>query len=135
MSYTQLTQEQRYQIYALLKIGHNRTEIAILIDNHKSTVSRQLKRNNGKEFAEHEKIAYDLQVHFFFAHPYAAWERGANENMNGLIRQYIPKSRDLTSVANTDLVEIMSYLNHHQRKYIDFQLLIEVCFEVLIGCT
>jgi transposase, IS30 family len=59
-----------------------------------------LTADNGKEFADHERIAHDLQADFFFAHPYAAWERGANENMNGLIRQYIPKSRDLALVTD-----------------------------------
>jgi IS30 family transposase len=48
MSYTQLTQEQRYQIYALLKIGHNRTEIALVLESHKSTISRELRRNSGQ---------------------------------------------------------------------------------------
>jgi transposase, IS30 family len=47
MSYTQLTQEQRYQIYALLKMGHNRTEIAAVIEMHKATISRELGRNSG----------------------------------------------------------------------------------------
>lgn len=49
MSYTQLTQEQRYQIYALLKIGHNGTEIASVLGSHKSTISRELRRNCGHE--------------------------------------------------------------------------------------
>lgn len=46
--------------------------------------------DNGKEFAEHQKIAEKLGIDFFFAHPYHSWERGSNENLNGLIRQYIP---------------------------------------------
>jgi len=94
-----------------------------------------LTADNGKEFAEHEKIAQDLQVHFFFAHPYAAWERGTNENMNGLIRQYIPKSCDLTSIIDPDLVEIMNRLNHRPRKCLDFRSPFEVFFEELVGCT
>ena len=48
MNYTQLTREQRYQIYALLKMGHNRTEIAAVIGKHKSTISRELSRNKGQ---------------------------------------------------------------------------------------
>ena len=47
--------------------------------------------DNGKEFAEHKAIAKSLAVDYYFAHPYHSWERGANENMNGLIRQYLPK--------------------------------------------
>jgi IS30 family transposase len=54
---------------------------------------------NGKEFADHKRVSSYFQVEFFFAHPYAAWERGANENMNGLIRQYIPKSIPLSPIT------------------------------------
>ena len=50
-----------------------------------------LTSDHGKEFAEHELIAQTLQLKFYFAHPYAAWERGTNENTNGLLRQYFPK--------------------------------------------
>jgi IS30 family transposase len=85
--------------------------------------------DNGKEFADHERIAEDLDVDFFFAHPYAAWERGANENMNGLVRQYIPKNRPLTSVTQAELVQIMSKLNHRPRKCLDFNSPYEVFFD------
>ena len=85
--------------------------------------------DNGKEFAEHERIAQELEISFFFAHPYAAWERGANENMNGLIRQYIPKDRDLSSVTGEELVQIMNKLNHRPRKCLDFKTPFEVFFE------
>ncbi|NIN61643.1 MAG: IS30 family transposase [Gammaproteobacteria bacterium] len=85
--------------------------------------------DNGKEFAEHERIAQDLGVDFFFAHPYAAWERGANENMNGLVRQYIPKNRELSSVTNDELEQIMLKLNHRPRKCLDFMSPFEVFFE------
>ena len=56
--------------------------------------------DNDKEFAELEQIAKELEVSLFIAHPYAAWERGANENMNGLVRQSIPKSRDIALVTD-----------------------------------
>jgi IS30 family transposase len=85
--------------------------------------------DNGKEFAEHERIAEDLDIDFFFAHPYAAWERGANENMNGLVRQYIPKNRKLSSVTNEELEQIMTKLNHRPRKCLDFMAPFEVFFE------
>jgi IS30 family transposase len=85
--------------------------------------------DNGKEFAEHERIAQELEVSFFFAHPYAAYERGANENMNGLVRQYIPKNRDLSSVTSEELSQIMNKLNHRPRKCLDFKSPFEVFFE------
>lgn len=85
--------------------------------------------DNGKEFAEHERIAGELKADFYFAHPYSSWERGANENMNGLVRQYIPKNRDLASVSNHELDLIMHKLNHRPRKCLDFKSPFEVFFE------
>ena len=61
--------------------------------------------DNGKEFAEHERVAHELQVAFFFAHPNAAWERGANENMNGLVRQYIPKKFNFCLLYTSDAAD------------------------------
>jgi len=62
--------------------------------------------DNGKEFANHEKIAQQLQAEMYFAHPYASWERGTNENTNGLIRQYLPKGSDFSSVTDEQLLFI-----------------------------
>ena len=61
-----------------------------------------LTSDNGKEFANHESIAKKLKAKFYFAHPYASWERGLNENTNGLIRQYFPKDRDFTTITKLD---------------------------------
>ncbi len=55
--------------------------------------------DNGKEFADHELMAKALETDIYFAHPYASWERGINENTNGLIRQYFPKGMDLRDVT------------------------------------
>jgi IS30 family transposase len=84
--------------------------------------------DNGKEFAENERIAQELEVSFIFAHSYAAWERGANEYMNGLVRQNIPKNRDLLSVTDEELLLIMNKLNHRPRNCLDFKTPFEVFF-------
>ncbi len=91
--------------------------------------------DNGKEFADHERIAQELGIDFFFAHPYAAWERGTNENMNGLLRQYIPKNRELISVTNDDLEKIMIKLNHRPRKCLAFMSPFEVFFKHSVALT
>ena len=91
--------------------------------------------DNGKEFAEHERVAHELQVDFFFAHPNAAWERGANENMNGLVRQYIPKKCNFASVTNVELIHIMKRLNHRPRKCLDFMSPFEVFFDQSVALT
>ena len=75
-----------------------------------------LTSDNGKEFAEHEYIAKNLDAKFFFAHPYASWERGLNENMNGLIRQYFPKTTKFTQISDEQIEWVMNKLNNRPRK-------------------
>ena len=74
-----------------------------------------LTTDNGKEFTQHERIAGKLNAKFFFAHPYASWERGANENMNGLIRQFFPKKIRFESITRKDIKFAVLRLNHRPR--------------------
>jgi len=87
-----------------------------------------LTSDNGTEFAKHREIAQRLNLDFYFAHPYSAWERGTNENMNGLIRQYFPKHRDLTSITDGEILHVMQRLNSRPRKCLDFKTPLEVFF-------
>ncbi len=80
-----------------------------------------LTTDNGKEFAQHERIAEELDADFFFAHPYASWERGANENMNGLIRQFFPKKMCFDSITHGQVAFAMHRLNHRPRKCLGFK--------------
>jgi IS30 family transposase len=84
--------------------------------------------DNGLEFAEHQAMAETLQADIYFAHPYASWERGLNENTNGLIRQYLPKSRPLDNVTGKELENIMDKLNHRPRKSLGFKTPYELFF-------
>jgi len=77
--------------------------------------------DNGKEFASHQKIAQALGAAVYFAHPYHAWERGLNENTNGLIRQYFPKNSDLTTPNNTKVRFVQNRLNKRPRKSLNFK--------------
>jgi len=76
--------------------------------------------DNGKEFTEHEALAKALQAQVYFAHPQAAWQRGSNENANGLIRQYFPKGTDFSSLSEEDIEKVMLRLNHRPRKCLGF---------------
>jgi transposase, IS30 family len=80
-----------------------------------------LTTDNGREFAQHERIARKLDAAFFFAHPYSSWERGANENMNGLIRQFFPKKMRFDSITAKDIAFAMHRLNHRPRKCLGFK--------------
>jgi IS30 family transposase len=77
--------------------------------------------DNGKEFAYHEKIAEALDVDTYFAHPYRSWERGLNENHNGLIRQYLPKGQPLDRVTKKQVIDIQTRLNQRPRKLLGFK--------------
>ena len=90
-----------------------------------------LTTDNGKEFAQHERIAKQLGADFFFAHPYASWERGANENMNGLIRQFFPKKMAFESITLSDIQLAMHRLNHRPRKCLGFKTPHEVFMKQL----
>jgi IS30 family transposase len=72
--------------------------------------------DNGLEFADHETIAEGLNADIYFAHPYASWERGINENTNGLIRQYFPKGTNFTTVTDSQIKHVMDRLNNRPRK-------------------
>lgn len=80
-----------------------------------------LTTDNGKEFAQHERIADKIDTQFFFAHPYCSWERGANENMNGLIRQFFPKKMRFENITVKDVKFAMHNLNHRPRKCLNFK--------------
>jgi len=72
--------------------------------------------DNGKEFTEHRKIAEALQADVYFAHPQSAWERGSNENANGLIRQYFPKGTNFSDLTDEEITRVEMRLNHRPRK-------------------
>ena len=101
---------------------------------HKNRV-HTLTYDNGKELAEHEQIAKALGVEIYFAHPYSSWERGLNENTNGLLRQYFPKGRELTTVCRDEIKQAMDRLNHRPRKTLGFRTPYEVFFSTLTPLT
>lgn len=87
-----------------------------------------LTSDNGREFGEHETVAKELEADFYFAHPYSSWERGTNENANGLVRQYLPKGTDFTTVTQAHLNRIMKKLNNRPRKCLGMRTPNQVAF-------
>jgi IS30 family transposase len=85
--------------------------------------------DNGKEFCEHEAIAAALQARIYFAHPYASWERGLNENTNGLVRQYFPKKYDFMKITIAELQDVAARLNNRPRKTLGYRTPSEVFFK------
>ncbi len=86
--------------------------------------------DNGKEFAQHERVSNRLNADFYFAHPYASWERGLNENTNGLLRQYFPKKMPFTHITNWQTRRAMDRLNNRPRKCLGYKTPNEVFFGI-----
>lgn len=77
--------------------------------------------DNGKEFARHAHLAEQLEAKAYFAHPYHSWERGLNENTNGLIRQYFPKGSDFSKLTPKEVQRVEALLNSRPRKCLAYQ--------------
>ncbi len=76
--------------------------------------------DNGMENIKHEEITKALDVPVFFCHPYHSWEKGSNENMNGLVRKYLPRGTNLDTISQEDLDDIAGELNNRPRKILGF---------------
>jgi IS30 family transposase len=106
---------------------------AAIVKRLKPLVSRvkMITYDNGKEFAEHKFIDALIGSMSYFADPFASWQRGMNENYNGLLRQYIPKKRRLSTVTDEELKMINDRLNHRPRKRLRFKTPHQVFHESL----
>lgn len=105
------------------------SSIITLLDGFKDWV-HTLTFDNGKEFAKHEQVAQALGCKTYFAKPYHSWERGQNENANGLLRQYFPKAMGLLDVTTRQVVEAVHKLNNRPRKCLGFKTPYEVFREL-----
>ena len=85
-------------------------------------MSHTITFDNGKEFANHESIAKRLGLDIYFADPYSSWQRGLNENTNGLLRQYFPKNTDFKKVGKKDVMRAQRDLNLRPRKSLDYRV-------------
>lgn len=87
---------------------------------------RSITFDNGKEFAEHDRIAQQLGLNVYFALPYRSWQRGTNENTNGLIRQFFPKGTDFTRISHQAVARAETLLNERPRKRLGYRSPAEV---------
>lgn len=89
--------------------------------------------DNGIEFMRHQQIAFNLNADFFFADPYSSWQRGTNENTNGLVRQYFPKKSDLRLLSESDIRFVTDRLNNRPRKVLGFRTPNEVFYNHFVA--
>jgi len=100
-------------------------EIKRLLNPFKKKV-HTITTDNGLEFAKHKEIAKALKCDYYFCDPYSSWQRGLNENINGLIRQYIPKGSSFENITKDRIREIENKLNHRPRKSLGWKTPYEV---------
>jgi IS30 family transposase len=116
-----LTMVERKTLYTVIeRLTGKRSDLlakaAIEGMRHLKSKVKTITFDNGLEFAHHAEIGKGLGAEIYFAHPYASWERGTNENTNGLIRQYFPKGTDFNQVTDEQIKQVMDRLNNRPRK-------------------
>jgi IS30 family transposase len=109
-----------------LRAATVRKSIASLYQTTPPALRRTLTLDNGKEFAEHQQLAAEAALKIFFAKPYCAWQRGSNENTNGLIRQFLPKGTDLAKLPEHRFTKVQLLLNNRPRKRLGYRTPLEV---------
>jgi IS30 family transposase len=110
----------RYAILTKLERRTAEMTTRAVIGGLKNHYSESLTVDNGTENIEHELIAQALDLSIFFCHAYHSWEKGSNENLNGLVRKYLPRGTDLSQISQNDLDDIAFELNNRPRKILGF---------------
>ena len=131
-----VTMVERKSGYAVMtKVEKKTSELvsSAIVDKLQPLAARvkTLTFDNGKEFAGHAQIDQQLQSTAYFARPFASWERGSNENLNGLLRQYVPKKRAMSTVTDEEIRMIQNRLNNRPRKRLGFKTPAEVFHQSL----
>lgn len=123
--------ERKTKLLRMEKIEHKTGHLT------KEAICRQLSglevktitSDNGREFALHQEIETLLEAGFYFCDPYSAWQRGINENTNGLVRQYFPKQMEFATITNEEIKSAEAKLNSRPRKTLGYQTPNEVYFK------
>jgi IS30 family transposase len=120
---TLVERKTKFLLTALLPNKRSATVTAAIVERFRRTSLpvHTVTYDNGKEFAGHEMVNKNIKCASYFCHPYCSWERGLNENTNGLLRQYIPKGQTLAETSWQDLRTATNKLNDRPRKTLNWQ--------------
>ena len=127
--------ERKSGFGVIVKVAHKTSDLVsrAIVEGLQPFADRvkTLTYDNGKEFAAHIQIDQALNSTGYFARPFASWERGSNENFNGLLRQYVPKKRSMNTVDEDEITMIQNRLNNRPRKRLGFKTPSEVFHQSL----
>ena len=154
MSYKHITPDQRNELSALKRTKIKQKEIAQILGKNRTTIYRELKRNknkdgkydariakqktkerriksydNGSTFASHQETERKTKIDIYFAYPYHSWERGCNENCNGLLRQFFSKKSSFADISQKDIDKAYRLINNRPRKRLNYSTPYEVFYE------
>jgi len=122
---TLVERHSRFLLLASLPARHTaldlKAELTPIIATLPAALRRSLTWDRGSEMAEHANIAVDADIRIFFADPHSPWQRGSNENTNGLLRQYWPKGSDLRQLTHADTQHVADLLNTRPRQTLGWQ--------------
>jgi IS30 family transposase len=117
--------ERKSRLLRMTKIKCKTTELASqatieLLGRYPKSLRRTLTQDNGTEHANHKIITETIGIKCYFANPYHSWERGTNEQTNGLIRQYFPKGTDFATISELEIKKVENLLNNRPRKVLNY---------------
>lgn len=118
--------ERKARFTYIIKLKNRRSATVVKgfskeLNNLDSIFIKTMTYDNGMEMAKHKLLTKKTGVQVYFAHPYSSWERGTNENTNGLIRRYFPKGTDFNKVTEEQLKNVQDKLNNRPRKVLGFK--------------
>ena len=112
------------------------TELMAMFEKIGKSKLKTITPDRGKEFSTHADVTEALdKVQFYFPKPYHSWERGTNENTNGLLREYFPKNRDFSDISDTFIQEMFDKLNKRPRKCLGYRTPYEVFYSTSLHLT
>lgn len=132
--------ERKSRLYIAKHIPDRKDEtvtnaIIELLNKYPKELVKTITCDRGKEFAGWKRIEEELDCDIYFADPYCAWQKGTNENSNGLLREYYPKGMDLSKTNNNELKQKLDLLNNRPRKCINYKTPNELINNFINCCT